>query len=96
MLISRIPQLNEKLRSVIEILGILLLLSLINRRVKSNQLFWSGNLETLCNDVEISLMALEDTIDAAECQDKQLEKKIQSAMYQERRRAEFAELSGMF
>jgi hypothetical protein len=39
-------------------------------------------------------MALEDTIDAAEFQDKQLEKKVQSAMYQERRRAEFVELSG--
>jgi len=40
-------------------------------------------------------MALEDTLDAADYQEKQLEQKFQLAMYQERRRAEFDELSGL-
>ena len=53
----------------------------------------SGNLESLFGDVEISLLALEDTIDARELQERQLDQRFQLAMYQERRKAEFNELS---
>lgn len=52
-----------------------------------------GNLESLFGDVEVSLLALEDTIDARELQEKQLEQRFQLAMYQERRKAEFNELA---
>ena len=47
----------------------------------------------MLGDVEISLLALEDTIDAREMQEKQLEQRFQLAMYQERRKAEFNELA---
>ena len=50
-------------------------------------------MESLLGDVEISLLALEDTIDAREMQEKQLEQRFQLAMYQERRKAEFNELA---
>jgi hypothetical protein len=53
----------------------------------------SGSLESLFGDVEISLLALEDTIDARELQERQLDQRYQLAMYQERRKAEFNELS---
>ena len=52
-----------------------------------------GEMESLFSDVEISLLALEDTIDAREMQEKQLEQRFQMAIYQEKRRAEFNELS---
>merc|ERR1712142_285655 len=52
-----------------------------------------GCMESLLGDVEISLLALEDTIDAREMQEKQLEQRFQLAMYQEKRRAEFNELA---
>jgi len=52
-----------------------------------------GCMESLLGDVEISLLALEDTIDAREMQEKQLEQRFQLAMYQERRKAEFNELA---
>ena len=52
-----------------------------------------GNLESLLGDVEISLLALEDTIDAREMQEKQLDQRFQLAMYQERRKAEFNDLA---
>ena len=53
----------------------------------------SGDMESMLGDVEISLLALEDTIDAREMQEKQLEQRFQLAMYQERRKAEFNELA---
>lgn len=52
-----------------------------------------GQLESLLGDVEISLLALEDTIDAREMQEQQLDQRFQLAMYQERRKAEFNELA---
>ena len=52
-----------------------------------------GDLESLFGDVEISLLGLEDTIDAREMQEKQLDQRFQVAMYQERRKAEFNDLS---
>jgi hypothetical protein len=52
-----------------------------------------GNLESLFGDVEISLLALEDTIDAREMQEKELDQRFQLAMYQERRKAEFNDLA---
>merc|ERR1711974_20420 len=52
-----------------------------------------GSLESFLGDVEIALLALEDTIDAREMQEKQLDQRFQLAMYQERRKAEFNELA---
>lgn len=52
-----------------------------------------AGMEALFSDVEISLLALEDTIEAREMQEKQLEQRFQMAIYQEKRRAEFNELS---
>lgn len=52
-----------------------------------------GDLESLFGDVEISLLGLEDTIDAREMQERQLDQRFQVALYQERRRAEFNDLS---
>jgi len=52
-----------------------------------------GTLESLIGDVELALLALEDTIDAREMQEKQLDQRFQLAMYQERRKAEFNELA---
>ena len=51
-----------------------------------------GELENLFMEVEVSLLALEDTIDAREAQEKQLEQRFQLAIYQERRRQELEEL----
>ena len=45
------------------------------------------------SDVEISLLALEDTLDARELQERQLDQRFQLAIYQERRKAEFNELA---
>ena len=52
-----------------------------------------ANMESLFSDVEISLLTLEDTIEARELQEKQLEQRFQLTMYQEKRRAEFNDLS---
>ena len=52
-----------------------------------------GDLESLFGDVEISLLGLEDTIDAREMQERQLDQRFHVAMYQERRKAEFNDLS---
>ena len=52
-----------------------------------------GNLESLFSDVEISLLALEDTIDARELQEKQVEHHLQMSVYQEKRKANFNDLS---
>ena len=57
---------------------------------------FSGTLESLIGDVEIALLALEDTIDAREMQEKQLDQRFQLAMYQERRKSEFNELASKF
>merc|ERR1719220_2546241 len=51
-----------------------------------------GELENLFMEVEVSLLALEDTIDAREAQEKQLEQRFQIAIYQERRKQELEEL----
>jgi hypothetical protein len=53
----------------------------------------TGSLESQFSDVEIALLALEDTIDARELQERQLDQRFQVALYQEKRRAEFEELS---
>eukprot|EP00092_Neocalanus_flemingeri_P019469 GFUD01021092.1.p1 GENE.GFUD01021092.1~~GFUD01021092.1.p1 ORF type:complete len:315 (-),score=63.49 GFUD01021092.1:1525-2469(-) len=50
-----------------------------------------GELENLFMEVEVSLLALEDTMDAREAQEKQLEQRFQLAIYQERRRQELEE-----
>ena len=55
-----------------------------------------GSLESFIGDVEISLLALEDTIDAREMQEKQLDQRFQLAMYQERRKAEFNDLASKY
>ena len=52
-----------------------------------------GNMESLFSDVEISLLALEDTIDAKELQEKQLQRRFQLTMHQEKSKAKFNELS---
>ena len=52
-----------------------------------------GDVEALFSDVEISLLALEDTIDARELQEKQLEQRLKLDMHQERRKANFNEVS---
>ena len=52
-----------------------------------------GELESLFSDVEISLLALEDTIDARELQEKQLEQRFQLSIHQDKRKAKFNELS---
>ena len=51
-----------------------------------------GQLENLFMEVEVALLALEDTIDARDAQEKQLEQRFQLAIYQERRRQELEEL----
>ena len=51
-----------------------------------------GQLEATCQEVEIALLALEDTIDAREAQERQLESRFQLALDQERRRQELEEL----
>ena len=51
-----------------------------------------GQLESTCQEVEIALLALEDTIDAREAQERQLESRFQLALDQERRRQELEEL----
>merc|ERR1712016_543360 len=51
-----------------------------------------GPAEVACQEVEIALLALEDTIDAREAQERQLESRFQLALDQERRRQELEEL----
>ena len=51
-----------------------------------------GQLENLFMELEVALLALEDTIDARDAQEKQLEHRFQMAIYQERRRQELEEL----
>ena len=52
-----------------------------------------SNMESLFSDVEISLLALEDTIDARELQENQSEYRFQLAMHQEKSKVKFNELS---
>merc|ERR1711970_551189 len=52
-----------------------------------------AELESGFSEVEVSLLALEDTIDAREAQEKQLEQRFQLAIYQERRRQELEEMA---
>jgi len=52
-----------------------------------------GEMESVFSDVEISLLALEDTIDARELQENQLEYRYQLAMHQEKSKVKFNELS---
>ena len=51
-----------------------------------------GQLEAACQEVELALLALEDTIDTREAQERQLETRFQLALEQERRRQELEEL----
>ncbi|QQP58532.1 Dysbindin, partial [Caligus rogercresseyi] len=52
-----------------------------------------GSLDSSFTDVEIALFALEDTIETRKLQEKQLDQRFQIAIYQERRQAEFNDLS---
>ena len=52
-----------------------------------------GTLDSLFSDVEISLLALEDTIEARELQEKQAEHRLQLSMHQEKSKAKFNDLS---
>ena len=52
-----------------------------------------GTLESLFSDVEVSLLALEDMIDAREMQERELEQRFQLTMHQERQRTRFNQLS---
>ena len=51
-----------------------------------------GVLQDLFMEVEVALLALEDTIDARDAQENQLERRFQIALYQEKRRQELEEL----
>jgi len=53
-----------------------------------------SQMESLFEEVEISLLALEESVEARELQEKQLEEKFQLTMHQERKRVAFNELSG--
>ena len=66
-------------------------LPVINTQVQQVMLTL-GKLENLVVEVEVALLALEDTIDAREAQEKQLEQRFQIAIYQERRKQELEEL----
>jgi len=54
-----------------------------------------ARLENTFMEVELDLLALEDTIDARVSQERQLEQRFQLAMYQERRRQELEELEAV-
>ena len=54
----------------------------------------SGDLEASFSEVEVSLLALEDTIDAVETQKKQTEERRKLDEYREKKNKEFQELSG--
>eukprot|EP00095_Tigriopus_kingsejongensis_P009370 maker-scaffold732_size105256-snap-gene-0.17 protein:Tk09370 transcript:maker-scaffold732_size105256-snap-gene-0.17-mRNA-1 annotation:"Dysbindin" len=64
----------------------------INAQIQSIQMTL-GELEPLFNNVEMSLMALEDTIDAHSLQERQQDRKQQLGLYEAQRRREFNELS---
>jgi len=51
-----------------------------------------ANLGDLYSDVELALLTLEETLDARECQEKQLQQRFEMTMYQEKRRHELQEL----
>lgn len=52
-----------------------------------------GDLESVFSEAEVSLLALEETIDARDAQERQLEQRFQLAIYQERRRQELEEMA---
>jgi len=51
-----------------------------------------GDLESVFSEAEVALLALEETIDARDAQERQLEQRFQLAIYQERRRQELEEM----
>lgn len=53
-----------------------------------------GQLESLFSECEVALLGLEDTINAKELQEKQMDQRFQVALYKERRQAEYEELAG--
>ena len=52
-----------------------------------------AEMESLFQEVEVSLLALEESVEAREMQEKQLEERFQLAVYQEQKRAAFNQLS---
>ena len=56
-------------------------------------LLFPGRLESSFSDVEVSLLALEDTIDARELLEEQMDQRFQLEVYQAKRKAEYEELS---
>ena len=51
-----------------------------------------GDLETSFGDVEVALLALEDTIDARQLQERQLDQRMRLAVCQEKRKAQYSAL----
>lgn len=82
---------DRQWRHVSRITGLIVNIPEINTQIRGvmNTL---GELENLFMEVEVALLALEDTIDARDAQEKQLEQRFQLALYQERRRQELEEL----
>ena len=78
-------------RHVTRVSGLLAALPEVNQQVQA-VMSSLGQLENLFMEVEVALLALEDTIDARDAQEKQLEQRFQLAIYQERRRQELEEL----
>ena len=94
MLVSQIPRINEQIEDIMTTLGAFFSKVCTNKKMLIGALVQSlGHLESSFNDVEVALLALEDTIDAREMQEKQLEQRFQVAMYQEKRQSEFNQLS---
>ena len=94
---SHIPKINSGIKEIMDKLGMCLAYLGVHPNLDVNCNFCIcsilGTMESLIGDVEIALLALEDTIDAREMQEKQLDQRFQLAMYQERRKAEFNELA---
>jgi len=52
-----------------------------------------GEMESIFEEVEVSLMALEESVEAREAHEKQVEERFQLTMYQEKKRAALSDLS---
>ena len=82
---------DRQWRHVSRMTGLVLTIPEINSQIRG-VMDSLGQLENLFMEVEVALLALEDTIDARDAQEKQLEQRFQLAIYQERRRQELDEL----
>lgn len=95
MLVSQVPTINKQIQGIMQTLGASQLLkAFLTTKFCKTVRGTVGNLESSFNDVEIALLALEDTIDARELQERQLEERFQVAMFQEQRQAEYDVISG--